>query len=86
MIAAVVFGTLLGSYIHYDYVKWGQRGRDAFLAYQLHRFDKYMDPPHPAILSIISSIVLVVIVLAVYETSASILSRLLKSSGGRMNQ
>jgi len=34
MISAVLMGILLGSYIHNDYVKWGQRGREAFIAYQ----------------------------------------------------
>jgi hypothetical protein len=86
MIVAVAMGTLLGLYVHNDYVKWGHRGRDAFLAYQSHRFDQYMSLPYPAMISIIESIVFVAVVLAVYETVASVLSGVLKSSVGWTDQ
>jgi len=79
MISAVLMGIFLGSYIHNDYAKWAQRGRDAFIAYQTQRFDKQMAAPHPTIATIIASILFVVVFLAVYEILAYILSRIVGS-------
>jgi hypothetical protein len=45
MIAAIVMGAFLGIFINYGYAMWGRRGHDAFIAYEEHRFDKYMSTP-----------------------------------------
>ena len=82
MISAVLMGIFLGSYIHNDYAKWGQRGRDAFIAYQSQRFDQHMANPHPTMVTIIASILFVVVFLAVYEILAYILSRIVGSPSG----
>ena len=82
MISAVLMGILLGSYIHNDYVKWGQRGREAFIAYQTQRFDQHMANPHPTMVTIIASILFVVVFLAVYEILAYIISRIVGSPSG----
>jgi len=82
MISAVLMGIFLGSYIHNDYVKWGQRGREAFIAYQTQRFDQHMANPHPTMVTIIAAILFVVIFLAVYEILAYILSRIVGSPSG----
>jgi hypothetical protein len=42
--AAILLGGLFGWYIHHDEASWSLRSRDAFLAYQTHRFDMYMSP------------------------------------------
>jgi len=82
MISAVLMGIVLGSYIHNDYVKWGQRGREAFIAYQTQRFDQHMAHPHPTMATIIAAILFVGVFLAVYEILAFILSRILGSPSG----
>jgi len=81
-IAALAMGAMLGGYRHHDYVKWGQRGREAFLAHQAHRFDLYMAAPHPSIVTVLGSMVVIVGALAIYEGLVLILSRGLSSTSG----
>jgi hypothetical protein len=50
--AAVLLGSLFGWYIHHDETTWSLRGREAFNAYQMHRFDLYIASPHPLVYSI----------------------------------
>ncbi len=79
-IAAVLIGMLFGSYIHHDYVKWSQRGREAFIAYQTHRFDRFMLSPHPAIATVFTFTFLMVIFLGIYELLAAVLLRMIGST------
>ena len=44
--AALIMGIILWRYIHYYYLWWSHRGREAFLAHQGHRFDRVMATPH----------------------------------------
>jgi len=87
MIAAIAMGAIFGSYIHYDYVRWGQRGREAFLAYQTQRFDQYMANPRPAIATVFGAIIAIVGALAIYEGLVFVLATVLKGmSGSATNQ
>ena len=52
-VAAILLGSLFGWYIHHDLVTWNLRGRDAFVAYQMCRFDMYMASPRPVVYNVI---------------------------------
>jgi hypothetical protein len=69
-IFAIAFGALFGEYITWDYAKWHALGRNAFLASQGNRFDRYMAHPAPGILHIIVATVLIVGLAASYEMAA----------------
>jgi hypothetical protein len=87
MIAAIILGTLFGSYLHSDYVKWGSRGEAAFLAHQTQRFDHYRATPQPMLQTVLASAIVVVGVLVIYEGIAFVPAAILSSaSGGRTKQ
>jgi uncharacterized membrane protein SpoIIM required for sporulation len=67
IIAALVCGFLFGWYVNYDYLRWNRLGREAFLAYQVQRFDAHMATPDPMALTLVSIGVAVVGFLALYE-------------------
>ena len=79
IVAMAVMGILLGLYAHHDFVRWNARGRDAFLAYQSMRFERYMANPRPIVLMVLSSII-GVFFFCIYEIIALAISALLKSS------
>ena len=60
-------GVGLGSLLHYDYSKWHERGREAFLAFHAHRFDRYFSGEHSPVGSVLAGCVLMGLVLGVYE-------------------
>ena len=78
MISALVCGLLFGRYIHHDYMKWNQRGRDAFLAFQANRFDHFMSPPHAAWITVTAMSLVVILFLAVYELVALGISKMFR--------
>ena len=82
MCAAILVGVLLGGYIHSDYVRWGSRGRDLFMAHQVQRFDHYMAVPQPIATTLLSSIIVTVGALAIYEAVAFVFSMILNGSRG----
>ena len=67
LLATVIFAVVIGSYMHHDYMKWNRLGRDAFLAYQDHRFDTSMAHPHSAMIPIASSVIVLVAAWVFYE-------------------
>jgi len=79
-LAIVVVGVLGGLYRFHDYITWGQLGRDAFAAYQLQRFDKYMAHPHSLSLTLVNTVLIWAVILGVYEAIAALLQKLLPSS------
>lgn len=60
-------GVTLGGLLHHDYSKWHERGREAFLAFHAHRYDRYFSGEHSPLGSVIAGCVLMAIVLGVYE-------------------
>jgi len=56
-------------------VKWGQPGREAFLAQQAHRFDLYFVAPHPTIVTVFAATVMMFGALAFYEGLALVVAR-----------
>ena len=79
LLAALIFGVLLGAYINHDFAKWNVLGRDAFLLYEDHRFAASMAHPKPDITHILTAIVLAFIVAAMYELLVLIISKLTRS-------
>lgn len=80
IISAVLVSILSGLWIHNDYVRWHQRGRDAYLSYQAHRFDQFMASPRPAFITIIGALIVVGILLGIYELIAAGAAKLINSS------
>ncbi len=76
-VAAMLIGMSFGFYVHHDYLKWSQRGRDAFLAYQAHRFDRFMLSPHPTIVTVFAFTLVLGLSLGVYELLAAGLVKML---------
>jgi len=72
---AIAFGVLLGQYVQRDYEKWHAQGRDAFLAYQGHRFDTYMAHPGVGVFHIVAATILIVGLFAFYEMAAFFLEK-----------
>ena len=79
VIAALLIGTAFGWYVHFDYVKWSQRGREAFIAYQSHRFDQFMVVPHSAAVTVLSRGVFIVITFGIYELIAFGIRKMLRN-------
>jgi hypothetical protein len=84
IITIVLFGVLFGSYIHRDYANWNLRGREAFLAHESQRFDRFIAKPHPRVFTVIGATITVAGIFGIYELIALGLSAALKAmdSGG----
>jgi hypothetical protein len=64
---AIVAGVFLGERVNADYARWHGLGRDAFLAYQGHRFDRFMAHPAAGGIHIAGSTFLLILLVACYE-------------------
>jgi len=80
ILAAGFIGILLGLYVHFDQMRWSQRGRDAFLTYQDHRFDKTIMHPPAQFFAIGASVVLAGIAIGLYELIAAGITHILPPS------
>ena len=60
-------GVALGGLLHYDYARWHERGREAFLAFHAYRFDRYFSGEHSIVGSVLAGCVLMGLVLGFYE-------------------
>lgn len=67
---AIVLGVLFGQAVARDLAKWHALGREAFLAYQGNRFDRYMAHPASGALHIIGTAAFVVALAALYEAAS----------------
>jgi hypothetical protein len=67
---AVALGVLSGQALTRDYAKWHALGREAFLAAQASRFDRYMAHPAPGALHIVTLTLLMVAFVAMYEVAS----------------
>ena len=70
ILAALLLSALMGLYIHHDYVRWNQRGKEAFLAYHAHRFDRDVATPRPIGPTILGTTMIVVVFCGAYELLA----------------
>ena len=74
VVVAILLGSLCGWFVHHDLVKWNLRGRDAFIAYQMHRFDLYMTSPRPLVHYLVTTALSVVGACMLYELLVATLS------------
>ncbi|WP_197413873.1 hypothetical protein [Terracidiphilus gabretensis] len=63
----ITSGLLVGYRTHLDLIKWNHLGREAFLANQQNRFDKYMAHPQSVIALVVFSIFAMLVWAALYE-------------------
>src|SRR5271165_3230961 len=76
--SAAFLGLLFGLYIHHDHVRWGRLGREAFLAHQNQRFDRFMAGAPSATGSILGGVIVVLALLGAYELISFGLSKIVK--------
>jgi hypothetical protein len=67
LLFAAGIGGLFGEYVAKDHERWFRLGRDAFLAYQTHRFETQMAHPRVGFAFVIGMAIFSVGVAAVYE-------------------
>lgn len=79
-LAVVVMGLLFGAYINDDYQKWRRLGRDAFIAHEVERFDRFIVPPSAFGVAAFGAILVTSFIFGLYELVAFVLSSALKSS------
>ncbi|HEU5234437.1 MAG TPA: hypothetical protein VFU50_16375 [Terriglobales bacterium] len=75
-IATLVMGLIFGWYNHHEYLRWNQRGRDAFISHEQQRFNSFMVHPHSVMFTIANAIVGSAVVFVFYELIVIALSRL----------
>ena len=78
VMSATLLGALFGWYVHHGYVTWNLRGRDAFIAYEMRRFDSYMAIPGPVLVNVISMALVATGSWVVYEVIAYCLEAAMK--------
>jgi len=86
LVAAVLMGALSGLWVHHDYIKWSTSGREAFIAHERVRFDRFMLSPHPTIVTVVEYIFLMLVSLGTYELLAAGFSRLFKYRSSNAGQ
>jgi len=77
--AWILLGLLFGAYVNRDYVKWHQRGLDAFLASERARFEQSMAHPAPAAVTFVAGMLVVAVFIGVYELTALAITYLVKA-------
>jgi hypothetical protein len=80
IITALLIGILLGGAVHHDHVKRGQLGREAYLAKQAVRFDKFFAEPPSVALEMFVGVILAGFAFGAYELVAFGLSKVLKKT------
>ena len=80
-IAVLILGILFASFIDRDRQKWHREGREAFLAHEGERFDRFISPPRSFSFTALSigTTVLAFILVGLYEVIVIFASKLLKS-------
>ena len=80
--AGVVLGMLSAWWVHFDYVTWARRGREAFLAHEAMRFDTYMASQRPLVFTVVGALMAVSFFLGVYEVLVFLFSKVLEPRPG----
>ena len=76
ILSALLLALLFAAYIHHDYTKWTNLGRDAFLANQSNRFDHHITQSH-WIPMIIGIFIVISVFLVLYELLAALFGKFL---------
>jgi hypothetical protein len=67
IIATLVLGLSIGSYVYHDYWRWNRLGRAAFSLHEMERFDRFMAGPRPAVTTVLGGMLAAIAVVVVYE-------------------
>lgn len=78
ILAALVLGVFLGCWAHHDYVSGARLGRDAFLAKESVRYNKFFAKPLPIAADIVASVIVIGCTIGIYEVVAFTFSKLLR--------
>jgi len=78
IISVAILSIFIGLLAHVYHVKGGQMGRDAFLAKEAARYDRFFAHPDPIIVDVISVLLLTVILFAAYELVAFVTLKVLE--------
>jgi len=79
-IAILLLGMLFASYTNHDQQKWRRLGRDAFVAHELEKFDRFIARPQPLVVIAFATFFVVGLLFGFYELIVYVLSAVLKSS------
>jgi|SRR5215467_5815914 len=79
-LAVLIMGLLLAAYINHENKKWRRLGRDAFVAHELERFDRFIAPPDSFGIAVFGAIILTPVTFGVYELMAFILAAFLRTA------
>lgn len=79
VLAILFLGIIVGTYIHFTELRWIQQGREAFLAAQTHRFERF-SAYHSAPAMLVAGIILVAVGAGLYELIASGITSVLPPS------
>lgn len=85
IVSALVLGILFGLSIHFDDLKWQQKGREEFLKEQASRFDRLFFKPKPIAPWLFVGVSTAVFVFGVYELIAFGISKTVKKGGINAN-
>jgi len=77
MVAVIFLGFVFWRYLQNTYLWWGRHGREAFMAHEMQRYDRYMATPHTSMATLLAAIILVALFVAVYELIVAGVSKLL---------
>src|SRR5215467_15333916 len=77
-LAILIMGLLLAAYINHENKKWRLLGRDAFIAHELERFDRFIAPPDSFGIAVFGAIIVVPLTFGFYELVVFILTAVLK--------
>jgi len=79
VLAVLFLGVLWGVYLHFRQMRWLGLGREAFLADQGHRFDKFASY-HSAPAMLAAGIILVAVAAGLYELIAAGITKVVPPS------
>ena len=79
VLSALFLGIMFGMYRHFDQMRWLGRGREAYLADQSLRFDKFTQY-HTVATMLMAGIIVSAIVLGLYELIAAGITKVLPPS------
>jgi hypothetical protein len=78
IISAGILAVIAGFVSHIAHVKGGQMGREAFLAKEAARYDRYFANPPSIVIEVIVCLILIGICLVAYELIAFVVLKILE--------
>jgi hypothetical protein len=77
IIAVLIVGLSLGTWVSLDNLHSSRQGRAAFLAHQAHHFDRIITLPYLSVRMMIGGIIFAVLLIGFYELMVRLISKLL---------